>query len=315
VAKQQAEMQKLAGEAEGLVRQHSAEMQWFELMQGVINKEAQAAFELLNIQVNENTKEYLERFTDLNAQIALTESESLGVLADINVSNIKKDKWREMRNAVLKVGDVNRSGEAQEASLIAQAASSNLDVSDASTASAISSLNMETDRNASREIMASGDNLSALSVSERQQEVEGIRARALGRIRVEEIRKQGAEGEFELEQRNIQGRTQVSSLASDAENLRTSAELVKVSGIASANAAIASGAAQSKASLTSAMFGSLNTLTSGLSNTYQTYLTRQATRTPAVTSATGSNGFVTNAPRAPANSSAVATQTQIANSI
>jgi len=282
VAKQQAKLQEKAAEADALIRLHSAEMQWFELMQGVINKEAQIGIEVLNIRINEQTKEYIDKFTELNADIALMESESLGVLADVNASNIRKDKWRVMRNAVLKVGDINREGSVKASELISIAASSNLLVDDASNDAAINSLGADIDRTASRAILEAGDLLSGLTIQERQQQVEGVRARALGRIRVQEIRKQGEETSFDLQQRITQSKVEISALRSEARNLKVTGDIVKSSGVASANAAIAAGAAQAKSTLISGGLGALTTLSSGLSNTYQTYLLKQqiAAKTP-----------------------------------
>jgi len=275
VAKKQAELQRLSAEAQSLATLHGAEMQWFELMQGVVNKDAQAAFEALNIDINEQSKEYIQKFTELNANIALTEAEALGVLADVNVSNIRKDKWRTMRNATLKLGDINREGEAKASELVAVAASSNLAINGASNDAAVNSLGAEVDRTAARSIIEAGDTIAALGIQERQEEISGIRARALGRINVEGIRKAGAEGEFEIEQRIIGSEASISALKSESKNLRLTAELVKSSGVASANAAIAAGNVAAKGTMLSGQFDAFNTAASGMSNTYQTYLLKQ----------------------------------------
>jgi len=278
LAEKQAEMQRLAAEASGLIQRHQSEMQWFELMQGVVNKNTEIKFENINIEVDQMAKEYSQKFSDLNAKLAVTESESIGLMADLNADNVRKDKFRVVRDTGLAISDVNRQSRSAIGKYVSNVAASGISLDSDTVLTANMSLMAETDRIVSQLLVESGDHLGILNIEERKAQTEGVRARALGQIESEEIRKRGAENVFQLSQSITGRRTRISSLESEASNLATTADLVKTSGIASANAAIAAGAAQASTTKFAGTIGAFSTLTSGMTNIFQTYLAKQQSR-------------------------------------
>jgi hypothetical protein len=271
LSQKQAAAQEKAAEAESLIMKHQSEMQAFELEQGVISKRMEALATALNIDINVFMRDFVGQFAELNAKIIRTEANTQGIMADINHTNLQKEKTRTLQIAGEKIDDFEREGRSIQGQITAAAASSNLSL-DSDTMQTIKlSIAAETDRKVSRQIIETGDHVRNLVLEQRKEEVAGKRSRILGNLESEATRRQGFETQFQLDQRIIEDTARISALESDAKNLETSAELVRISGVASANSAIAAGAVQASGTRASGAISSLQTLSQGFDNAFQIF--------------------------------------------
>jgi len=270
-----AEAARIQAQAQATTAKISAEFQAYELEQGIINKQLKRTLVGLNIQTDQFMIPYVQQFSEFNAQMSLTEGEAVGIMADLKADILKRGKDKVLRDVGLTIGDLNRAGDTAKGEIVANLGASGLSLDSDTAQTLVTNMAMETNRNASRALLEAGDSLSLANVEIREKEVQAARGRTLGKVKAAEFRKGGAEAEFGFEQKIISGRTKESALTSGIANLRTSADMVRLSGVAAANSAIAAGAAQASAAKWSGFAGMAGTLNSGFSNIYSTYMAKR----------------------------------------
>jgi hypothetical protein len=275
VSQKAAKLAELQGEIAGVTSKINAEMQAFELEQGIINKETEAFFEGLNLEVDEFTKDYVDRYTKENVLLNNSETDSIGIMAELKEQELSRQKQKVIRNTGIKISDLNRQGDQVLASTSTSFAANNVAQSSLSQQAIKGNITADVNRAAALELMEAGDAMSGINAQILSVQAEGAQAKFKGARTSAEIEKIGAETIFGLQQKMINSKSRISALNSEATNMELTADLVRTSGVASANAAIAAGALNASQQRLSGVSGAISTLSSGFSSAYQTYATNK----------------------------------------
>lgn len=275
LARKQAAWAREQATAESVRLRIHAETQAFEIEQAIINKATQLDLTRLGIEVDEFSIEAMERTTAFNVDLALTEAESVGVMADINATNLRKEKRRNQVETGRAIRTVRKGMTKGEAAIVASSAASGLSMNSDSAIVMRNSILVEGKEQIASLLAQQGDLERALNVRILQEDTEGIRARALGQLQGAEISQEGGRNLFQLQQAKTEKETSARSMESEIKNLRTTADTVRTSGLASANAAIIAGAAAAKSASIQGAFGAFDNLVSGMSSGFSSYMTFQ----------------------------------------